>query len=69
MLRKSNFKLARAPFLELVMKRDFRGEIVQVEGVAGKRDDINGGYDSVKLAETLTRSTVRRALLQKCVGS
>jgi len=45
------------------MERDFRGEIVQVEGVTGERDDIDDGHDGVELAKAFTRSAVSGALL------
>ena len=46
------------------MERDFRGEIVQVEGVTGERDDVDDGHDGVKLAKTLARSAVSGALFE-----
>jgi hypothetical protein len=51
----------------LVMERDFRGEIVQVEGVTGERDDVDDGHDGVELAKTLARSAVSGALFEQGV--
>jgi hypothetical protein len=51
----------------LVMERDFRGEIVQVEGVKGERDDVEDGHDGVELAKTLARSAVSGALFEQGV--
>ncbi len=38
-----------------------------MEGITGERDDIDDGYDGVKLAKTLTRPAVSGALFEQGV--